>query len=178
MQGVEFKRPDGVLAATFGALIIASACIGVIMVAVVARSYDLKTIALTVSGFVGACALGAGFINAWRTPMLTIRPEAITIPTFWGRREIVIQKDHPLGEYLASSQKSSRKTGTIEGNKFVHFYTLDAGRLIELISMHRDAPTLADIRSAFHDVAGLSIETLKVDTAKPTRPDVSHWEVR
>jgi len=162
-----------------GVLIIAAACAGVGTLAVVARNYDLATIALIVLGFAGACALGAGFINAWRTPMLTIRPDALAIPTFFGKREIPIRPGHPLGEYLASSHRSSRRAGTIEGNKFVHFFTLDAdGVLTELVALHRAAPEIAQIRRAFEAVAGLTVEPLKVDAAKPSRPDVAHWRNR
>ncbi|WP_131802279.1 hypothetical protein [Yoonia tamlensis] len=175
MQTVEFKRSDGLVLAGLGVVFIAAACVGVVMLAFMARIYDAKTIILTALGFLGACALGVGFINAWRTPMLTISASAIVKPTFFGRKEIAIRKNHPLGEYLASSVHGSRRTGTIEGNKFVHFYTLDAGVLTELVSMHRDAPVLVDIRRAFRDVAGLTIETLKVDANKPSRPDVAHW---
>jgi hypothetical protein len=178
VQVYEFKRPDGILIACLGVLIIAAAFVGVIMLAVLAQSYDLKTICLTALGFVGACALGTGFINTWRTPMLTIRPGALIIPTFFGQREILIDADHPLGEYLASSVHSNRRSGTIEGNKFTHFYTLDAGVLVELLSMHREAIEIPNIRCAFQDVAGLSIETLKVDTANPSLPDIAHWKGR
>lgn len=179
MQEAAFRRPDGALVAGMGVLIIATACAGVVTVVLVARSYDLVTVALIVLGFAGACALGAGFINSWRTPMLTIRPDALTIPTFFGQRKIPIEPNHPLGEYLASSHRSSRRTGTIDGNKFVHFFTLDAdGVLTELVALHRAAPEIARIRRAFEDVAGLTVETLKVDAAKPSRPDIAHWSKR
>jgi hypothetical protein len=178
VQFYKVKRPDGILTAGLGVLIIAAAFVGVIMLAVLAQSYDPKTICLAALGFAGACALGAGFVNTWRTPMLTIRPGALIIPTFFGQREILIDTDHPLGEYLASSVHSNRRSGTIEGNKFIHFYTLDAGVLVELLSMHREATEISNIRRAFQDVAGLSIEVLDVDAAKPSRPDIAHWENR
>ena len=132
-------------------------------------------------GFSGTCALGAGFINAWRTPLLTIRPDAFVVPTFFGARAIPIGPGQPLGEFLASSSHgSSNRPGTIEGNKFVHFYTLDAhGALVELAALHRDTPMIAEIRRAFQDVAGLKPETLKADPkARWSRPDVAHWKLR
>jgi len=178
VQVVEFKRPDGILLTYLGGVIISAAFLGLIVVAVLARSYDLKTVTLCVLGFAGACALGAGFINAWRTPMLTIRPNVLTKTTFFGQREISIHEGHPFGEYLASSVHSRRRGGTIEGNKFVHFYTLDAGDLVELVAMHREATEISQIRRAFQDVAGLTIETLKVDAKNPSRPDVAHWKNR
>lgn len=179
VKEVAFKNPDGVLVAGMGVLIIAAACAGVVTVAVVVRSYDLATTALITLGFAGACALGVAFINVWRTPMLKIRPDALTIPTFFGQREISIKAGHPLGEYLASSHRSSRRTGAIESNKFVHFFTLDADDVLtELVALHRAAPVIAQIRSAFEDVAGLTVETLKIDAANPSRPDVAHWRKR
>jgi len=159
-----------------GVCVIAAATVGFVMVAVIATSFDLKTAVLMVLGLLGAWALGAGFINGWRTPLLVVRPDALTIPTFFGARDIPISPSHPMGEYLASSRHSSRN-GTIEGNKFVHFFTLDAaGTLTQVAAMHRDAPMIADIRRALTDVAGLKIETLKVNQKKKTRPDVSHWK--
>lgn len=142
MQRAEFKRPDGVLVAGMGLLIIVAACAGVIMAVLLGSSFDLKTITLIALGFVGACALGAGFINAWRTPMLTIGPDALIVPTFFGAREIPIRTGHPVGEFLASPKTGGgSRGGTIESNKFVHFYTLDAGgALIELAALHRAAP--------------------------------------
>ena len=178
MKRAEFKRPDGVLIAGMGILIIVAACAAVIMAVSVTESFDLATIALIVLGFSGACALGIGLINTWRTPMLTVRPDVLTVPTFFVEREIPIKAGHPLGEYLASSIRNRRRLGTIEGNKFVHFYTLDSvGVLTELMCLHREAPEIAPVRRAFKDIAGLTIETLKVDpNSKPSGPDVEHWK--
>jgi hypothetical protein len=141
---------------------------------------DLVTLTLSAVGFVGACVVGGGFINAWRTPMLTIHARALSVPTFLGHRDIAIKPNHPVGEYLASSIRSNRKSGTIEGNKFVHFYTLDGdGVLTELVALHRDAPEIAGIRRAFGDIAGLTVETLKVDpNSSPQGPDIAHWKQR
>lgn len=156
---------------------ILAACAGVIMVGLQARSVDLKTVVLMVLGFAGACTLGAAFINAWRTPMLTIRPDAVIVPTFLGQRTIPMKSGHPLGEFLASSNRGSTQGGTIEDNKYVHFYTLDAdGALTELVAMHRAAPEIPQIRRAFQEVAGKKPETLKADPkTKKARPDVAHW---
>ena len=181
MQQAVFKRPDGLLVAGMGLLLILAACVGVVMAALMARGFDLKTIVLIGLGFSGICALGAGFINAWRTPMLTIRPDAFVVPTFFGARTIAVGPDQPLGEFLASSDRgSSNRPGTIEDNKFVHFYTLDArGALVELAALHRAAPMIAKIRRAFQDVAGLEPETLKADpNVRRARPDVAHWKPR
>ncbi len=180
MQSAEFKRPDGALIVGMGALIILAALAGVLFIAFAGRGIDLKTVALIILGFAGACALGAGFINAGRTPMLTIRPDAFTIPTFFGQRDIPIRPGQPLGEYLASSVKRTSRAGTIEGNKFVHFCTLDeTGVLTELRSMHRDAPEIPEIRRAFQNVAGLTVETLSLDPkSRRSRPDVAHWANR
>lgn len=176
VQMAEFKRQDGVIVAIMGVLIILAACAGVVVVLITARSYDLKTAGLVILGFIGACGLGYAFINAWRTPILTVRPDRLTIPTFFGVRDIPITPGHPMGEYLASSTRGSNSiAGTIEDQKFVHFFTLDAkGSLTEVVAMHRAAPQIPFIRRAFQEVAGLKIETLKPDrTAK--KPDVSHW---
>lgn len=143
MKEAEFKNSAGVINGIVGVLIIAVACVGLVMVAVLAPRYDLQTVGLALLGFAGASTLGAGFVNSWRTPLLTVRPDALIIPAFLGKREIPITADHPLGEYLASSHKSSRSKGTIEASKFVHFITLDAaGTLTEVVSMHRDAPQI------------------------------------
>lgn len=181
MQKAEFKRPDGVVIAAMGILIIAAAIAGVVMAALLARSFDLKTIALIGIGFLGASALGAGFINAWRTPMLTVRPDALKVPTFFGAREIPIREGHPIGEFLAVSDRGSvSRPGTVEANKFVHFYTLDGeGALTELAALHRAAPMIGQIRRAFAEVAGLKLETLQADPkSKRARPDVAHWKSR
>lgn len=181
MRQAVFKRPDGLLIAIMGLLLIAAASAGVVMAVLLMRGPDLKTIALIVVGFSGALALAFGFINAWRTPLLTIAPDRLTVPTFFGAREIPIGRGHPLGEFLASSDRGgSNRPGTLEGNKFVHFYTLDAhGTLTELAALHRDAPLIAPMRRAFRDVAGLTVETLKADpNARLTRPDVAHWSDR
>lgn len=179
MQKAEFARQDGVIVAGMGVLIILAACVGVVMLAFMARSYDLKTFGLVVAGFIGACALGYAFINTWRTPLLIVQPDVLTIPTFFGRREIPIKPGHPLGEYLASSVRSGKSiAGTIEERKFVHFFTLDSrGALTELVAMHRAAQQIPYIRQALRDIAGLKIETLKVDPKKPGKPDVSHWRM-
>ena len=176
MQIAEFKRQDGAIVAGMGVLIIVAACGGVIFLLFAARSYDLKTTGLVILGFIGACALGYAFINVWRRPMLTVRPDRLTIPTFFGVRDIPIRPDHPLGEYLASSVRGGNSiAGTIEERKFVHFYTLDArGSLTELVAMHRAAQQIPYIRQALQDVAGLKIETLKANP-KSKGPDVSHW---
>jgi len=178
VKQAEFENPGSILSAGIGFLIILAACAGVIMVAVTAQSFDVATFAMIVLGFAGACALGVAFINTWRRPMLTIRPDAFTVPTTFGTREIAIKAGHPVGEFLASSHRGNHRAGTIESNKFVHFYTLDAaGALVELVAMHRAAPEIAPIRRAFTDVAGLKVETLNADPkSKRSRPDVAHWK--
>jgi len=173
-------NPGGFLSAGIGFLIILAACAGLIMVVVTAQRFDLKTFAMIVVGFAGACALGGAFINTWRTPLLTIRPDAFTVPTMFGAREIAIKAGHPVGEFLASSHRGGNRGGTIESNKFVHFYTLDAaGALIELVSMHRAALEIPQIRRAFTEVAGLKVETLSADpNSRWSRPDIAHWTIR
>ncbi|MCB9897994.1 MAG: hypothetical protein H6825_08325 [Planctomycetes bacterium] len=180
MQRVEFKRPEGILLAVMGVLFILAACAGVVMAVLIGQDFDVETVTLIVLGFLGACALGVGFIHAWRTPMLTIQPDALTVPTFFGAREIPIGPGHPVGEFLASSDKVSHRSGTIESNKFVFFYTLDArGTLTELVSMHRAAPAVAQIRRALEQVAGLRVEVLEADpNSRKARPDVAHWKTR
>ncbi len=135
-----------------------------------------RNLPLVVLGFIGIGALGYGFINAWRSPLLTVRPDRLTIPTFFGARDIPVKPGHPVGEYLASSHRGGNSiAGTIEERKFVHLYTLDAnGSLTELIAMHRAARQIPYIRHALQDIAGLRIETLGVDP-KTKGPDISHW---
>lgn len=177
MQDVEFKRSDGPLLAVMGVLMIGAAFIGLGMAIFMIRDADLKTNLLILLGFGGACALGYAFLNAWREPMLTIRPDALVIPTFFGTRSIPVGPGHPLGEFLAVSHRTSRNTGTIEGNKFVHFFTLDGrGKLTELVALHRDAPEIPEIRRALQQVAGLTVETLRKDpTSRKVKPDIAHW---
>lgn len=181
MQRVVFKRPDGVLLAGMGILLIAAAFLGVIAVVFAGAARDPVTLVLLILGFIGVCALGYGFINAWRTPMLTVRPDALGVPTFFGSRTIPVAPGHPVGELLGSQDVGGlRKGAALADNKFVHIYTLDrTGTLIELISLHRNTPILADIRHALQDVSGLTIETLAPDSrAKRLRPDIRHWEIR
>ncbi|TNF18155.1 MAG: hypothetical protein EP318_19160 [Rhodobacteraceae bacterium] len=180
MQRADFKRPDGILLAGMGVLILAAAVVGLGMAVFMIRDADLKTNLLILLGFCGACALGYGFLNAWRVPMLSVRPDALVIPTFFGTRRIDLGPGHPLGEFLAVSQRSNRTAGTIEGNKFVHFQTLDGqGALTELVALHRDAPQIPEIRRALQQVTGLTIETLRQDPAsRKVRPDIAHWRVR
>lgn len=180
MRKVEFKRPDGPVIAALGVLMIAAAFVGLGMAVFLMHDVDLKTNLLILLGFCGACALGYAFVNAWRVPLLTVRPDALVIPTFFGVRSIAIAPGHPLGEFLAVTHRSSRRTGTIEGNKFVHFYTLDGrGALTELVAMHRDAPQIPEIRRALQQVAGLRCEMLRKDPAsRQVRPDIAHWRSR
>jgi hypothetical protein len=171
-----FKRPDGGILLVMAALVFAAALAGLVLGVAMAWSGDFATSGLALAGCAGACALGAGLVNGWRTPMLEIKADALVIPTAFGKREIPIRKGHPLGEYLASSHRRTSSAGTIEGNKFVHFFTLDnAGQLTELVAMHREAPVIADIRRALRDITGLEIETLTVDPNRPSRPDIAHW---
>lgn len=177
-RSAEFRKPDGALAAAVGGLIIAAACVGVVMSALMLRSPDLTTIILIALGFAGACALGVAFINTWRRPMLAVRPDAVTVPTIFGVRDIPVRTGQPIGEFLASSVHSGGRGGTIEDNKFVHFYLKDAdGALVELVALHRAAPMLAKMRRAFEEIAGLRIDQLDPVTKRGrSRPDVSHWD--
>ena len=161
----EFRRPDGVLIAGMGLAIIGAALAGAGAALVLGRTLDLGTLALIGLGVAGAGALGAGFINAWRTPMLTIRPDTLTVPTVFGAREIPIAAGHPVGELVASAVQGSTRGGTIEANKFVHFYTLDAGgALTELVALHRAAPMIEEIRRGFREIAGLKVEALRLES--------------
>lgn len=139
--------------------------------------FDLKTIGLALAGAVGAVALGYGFIHSARVPLLTVRPDALVVPTFFGRREIEVGPGHPVGEFIASSKHGGGGAGTIEERKFSHFYTLDgAGRLVELVALHRAAPMIPEIRAALRDVAGLEVEELRrAPGTRQSRPDVAHW---
>jgi len=149
-----------------------------VMAALMLRHPDLKTILLIALGFFGSCLLGLAMINIWRNPMLTVRPGVVTVPTLFGTREIRVRPGQPVGEYLASSARDNRGGGSIEGNKFVHFFLRDdRGRLVELLAMHREAPDLPPIRRAFVEIAGLRLDPLKpVARWASSRPDVSHWE--
>ncbi|MGY3436364.1 MULTISPECIES: hypothetical protein [unclassified Marinovum] len=180
MRQVDFKRPDGALVAGMGVLIIAAACTGLVMALFMGKDFDLKTNALVLAGFAGACALGYAFLNTWRRPMLSIRPDRVVIPSFFGAKTIPISPGQPFGEFLATSYHGFDRPGTIEGNKFVHFYTLDArGELTKLMALHRDAPEIDTIRRAFLEVAGLKAETLKADkTSRKGKPDIAHWHRR
>lgn len=172
-----FKRPAGALVAIMGVLILLATAVGLVLVVATGAFFDLKTAVLVTLGVAGAGALGVAFINAWRTPMLTVRPDALIVPTVFGAREIRTGPGHPVGEFLAVSDRGSGRVGTIEANKFVHFYTLDgSGRLVELAAMHRDAPEIPAIRRALVEVGGLRVETLRADPkSRLSRPDVGHW---
>lgn len=181
MQKAEFQRPGSLLLACMGVLTFGAAGAGIIAVIVLRQSLDLKTGVFLALGVAGACALGAGLINAWRTPMLTVEPDALTIPTFFGAQVISIGAGHPVGEFLGPvNRASSRKSATIEDRKPVLFYTLDAaGTLTKFASLNRNAPQLAQIRRALTDIAGLKVEILKADpNTKPSLPDATHWTNR
>lgn len=173
-----FEKPAGILAAAVGFLIIAAACIGLVMSVLMLRRPDMMTSGLIAAGFAGSCLLGAAFINTWRIPMLVIRPESVAIPALFGTRTIPVKPGQPVGELLASSVYSDRRGGMIEDNKFVHFYLLDGnGALVELVALHRAAPELEPMRRAFVEIAGLRIDRLKpVVKHGGSRPDVTHWQ--
>lgn len=173
-----FGRSSGLLHAIFGGLFIGAACVGVVMATLMLRHPDLETIVLIALGFAGSCALGAAFLNAWRSPALVVRPGVVTIQTLFGTRDIPVRPGQPVGEYLASSMEGGTISGTVEDNKFVHFYVRDGnGELVELVALHRATPVLVPIRQALVEIAGLRIDRLKpVHGWMRSRPDVSHWK--
>lgn len=173
-----FKRPDGPIVAMFGMVILVATWGGIVTAAVMMRRLDAGTVALMLLGLAGGTALAAGMINAWRVPMLVIRHDCFTIPTFFATRDIAIGPGQRVGELLASSHLSPDRAGSIEGNKFVHFYALDdLGKPVELLALHRDAPQIPHIRRALAEVAGLPIDSLHpVRTSGRVRPDLAHWQ--
>lgn len=179
MQRFVFHRPDAILVAVMGGILIAGSLAGLIAALVIGKNFDYATSASILLCVAIVCAVGYGMINAWRHPLLTVTPEALIVPTFFGTRTIPITPGHPVGELLATPSRS-RRPGGHEANKFVHFFTLDArGKLVELLALHRDAPEIPQIRRALREVGGLSVETLSVDQrAGPARPDISHWPGR
>ncbi len=172
-----FKRPDGPIIAVMGGLIIGAALVGVGMALVMMRDPDLQTVILLVLGTIGALSLGAGFLNAWRVPMLTIWPDRVMVPTFFGRREVMLKMGARVGEVLATPAHGGRRAGGIEGNKFVHFFVLDgSGEVVELLALHRAAPLVEDVRRAFQNIAGLKVDVLARDPKAPRpRPDPAQW---
>ncbi|OWU86542.1 hypothetical protein ATO6_07070 [Oceanicola sp. 22II-s10i] len=178
MQETSFDRPDGILVAGVGILMIAAASVGIVALIVMSGGLDLKTYALALIGWTGACALGWAFVNAWRTPMLTVRPDALIVPSWFASRTIPIRPGHPIGELLAIPDFGGHRPGNAEGNKFAHIYTLDdAGKLTLLTALHRDAPALTMIRRALTETAGLRLERLEKDlNARRTLPEISHWK--
>ena len=180
VQTADFRRPDGPLLAAMGVLIIAAACAGLGFALFAGAGFDLNTNLLVLAGFLGAVALGLAFLNAWRSPMLTVRPDALVLPTAFGTRTIPLSPGHPAGEFLGPSDRGgARRPGGPEANRFVHFYTLDAkGNLTELAALHHAAPEIPRIREALQQVAGLKIETLSPDpTSRRARPDTRHWRL-
>lgn len=180
MQTADFRRPDGPLIAAMGVLIIAAACAGLGFALFAGTGFDLTTNLLVLAGFLGAVALGLAFLNAWRSPMLTVRSDALVLPTVFGTRTIPLSPGHPAGEFLGPSDRGgSRRPGGPEANRFVHFYTLDArGKLTELAALHHAAPEIPRIRQALQQVAGLTLETLSPDpTSRRARPDTRHWRL-
>lgn len=176
-QIATFKRPDGVIIAAMGGLVIVGALSGAAAAVVATRAPDLQTLAAVGFCVVAALMLGAGLLNAWRRPMLVIGADRLIVPTFFGAREIAFMDGHPVGELLASSVHTGNRLGDIESNKFVHFFTLDGkGDLVELVALHRASPLVPQIRRAFSDIAGLTVEVMVRDPkARRPRPDVSHW---
>jgi hypothetical protein len=175
----DFKRPDGPIIAAMGVLIFGAALVCAGMAVVMLRDPDLQTLIFLALGLVGALVLGAGFLNAWRVPLLTILPDRLVVPTFFGTREIKLGPGGRVGEMLATPAHGGRRTGAIEGNKFVHFFAMDgSGEVVELLALHRASPLVGEIRRAFAEVAGLKLQTLQRDPkARRPRPDVSQWTV-
>lgn len=176
-QSAAFARPDGPIIAVMGCLIIGAALVGVGMAVVMMRDPDLQTLVLLALGTVGALLLGAGLLNAWRVPMLMIWADRVMLPTFFGRREVMLVPGGRVGEVLATPAHGGGRAGDIEGNKFVHFFALDAaGDVVELLALHRASPMVEAIRRAFEDIAGLKVDVLTRDPKAPRpRPDPAQW---
>ena len=182
MQSVEFKRPDRLLMLGLGIFTIPAATVALLIGIFAGRDFDFQTIGMLVLVYIAICALGLGFINAWRTPMLTVQPDTLKIATFFGARSIPISKGQRLGEFHGfinnNTDKSvSARSGRVRHTKAVFFYTMDSkGALVKLIVLNEVLPMIAQIRDALSDVAGLQIETLSRDgSTRQSRPDVAHW---
>ena len=181
MKEVVFWKPGATFVALMGVLLMTAAGIGFMGIIVSGLIFDPKTFFLSSLGMAGIIALGFAFVNTWRTPMLVVSPDALTIPTVFGQRDIPITPDHPIGTFLTIPDfGTTRNTVTIEGRKSEHFYTLDErGKLVLLTALHRASPDIAEIRRALEGVGGLTLETLKRDpSSRINRPDISHWPRR
>lgn len=172
-----FHRPGRWLVAVLGVLILLGALAAAGTAPFLMRDPDAKSLLLLGLGLCGAGVLAAGCWNAWRVPLLTVRPDLLVVPRFLGTREVALSPGHPVGELLASPDHGGNRPGSIEAGKFVFVFTLDGeGELVELLSLHRAAPMLADVRRALREIAGLEIEQLVRDPgARRPRPDVRHW---
>lgn len=160
-----------------GFAILAAALGGGVFAAVEMRNPEPKSVVLVVLGGLGALALAAGLLNAWRVPLLSIRADRLVVPTFFGRREIALRPGHRVGELLATPAHAGNRPGDLEANKFVHFFTLDGtGRVVELAALHRASPMVEQIRRAFAQLAGVQVEPLSRDpAARRPWPEVRHW---
>lgn len=160
-----------------GFAVFAAALAAAVVAAVEMQDPEPTSVVLLVLAVGGALALGAGLLNAWRVPLLSIRADRLVVPTFFGRREIALRPGHRVGELLATPAHAGNRPGELEANKFVHFFTLDgAGRVVELAAVHRASPMVEQIRRAFAQLAGVQVEPLSRDPAvRRPWPAVGHW---
>lgn len=174
----EFKKPDGPLLLVMGGLIGVASVAGAGFAVAMIRDFDLRAILIAAGGLVGGLALAVGFVNSWRQPMLRVEPGRLTVPSFFGTREIAVAPGQKVGEVLATPAHGGSRAGGIDENRFVHFFALDGtGQPVLLVALHRAAPVIAEIRRALQEVAGLRVEVMPRDPGAPRpRPDMTHWQ--
>lgn len=161
LHPVRFAKPGGALHAVLAAVIAAAALGGAGLAPAMIRELRPDDIALIGLGLAGGLALAAGFLNAWRQPLLIVAPGCLTVPTFFGKRDIAVQRGQTVGELLATPSHGGSRAGGIEAGKFVHFYLMDAATdPILLVALHRAAPMVDDIRRALIAVAGLRVDLM------------------
>lgn len=174
-----FKAPGGAISAIMGGLIGLGSLGGAGFALAAMPGFDLRTTLIAAAGLIGGLALAFGFVNSARQPMLRVEPGRLTIPTFFGTREIAVAPGQKVGELLATPASGGNRSGSIEGNRFVHFFALDAtGQPVLLLALHRATPLLDDIRRALQQVCGLRVEVVPRDRkARRPWPDMAQWHV-
>jgi hypothetical protein len=177
---VIFLHPARMLTAGIGILVMAGAVAGAVFYLLMLWKGDLMELAMVLGAAVAVGAIGFGLTNAWRTPLLVVELQRVLVPCFFFQREIALRPGHRIGQLLASSPHSTHRAGPIEANKFVYVFALDPdGTVVELASLHRAAPMIAEIMSALRDVAGLPIDQVERDrSARRPWPDVAEWRGR
>ena len=173
----EFRHPAGLLNAVVGGLLGGGALVGAGVAVAVMPGLDARGVTVLALVLAVVLSVAVGLLNSWRQPLLVVAPDRLTIPTFFGRREIAVRPGQTIGELLATPAHGGRRSGSIEGNRFVHFFALDgAGQPVLLVALHRNAPMVAGIRRALQEIAGLRVTVMARDPKAPRpRPDVRQF---